>query len=121
MSTNIEKSDSLDFIKWLLVVGLIVLIAVGNSMYSEESLLYRVLAGFGICVVAIFIAFSTARGNKIWQLIIGARAELSRIVWPTKAERNQTTLIVIVLVVIVALILWGMDSFFAYLASLLLK
>ena len=122
MNVEIEKkSSSLDVIKWFFVIALIGLIAVGNSMYSEESLLYRVLAGFGVCIVALFIGFSTAKGERIWQLIIGARSELGRIVWPNKSERNQTTLIVLVMIVIISLILWGMDSFFSYLASLLLK
>jgi len=117
----VAPNATLDKLKWLVVIALIGLIAVGNSMYSGESLLYRVLAGFAIFIVAGFIAFSTTKGARMWGYVLGARIELGRIVWPNKQERNQTTLIVLVIIVIIALILWGMDSLFAYLASLFLK
>jgi preprotein translocase subunit SecE len=41
-----------------------------------------------------------------------ARAELRKVVWPTRQETVQTTLIVVVMVVIVALILWALDAVF---------
>ena len=121
MSVDVQDSGAnLDWLKWLLVIGLVVLIAVGNSIYSESSLFYRVAGGLGVAIVAAFIAFQTEQGRNVWTLMAGARMEINRIVWPTKAERNQTTLIVIAVVFIVALVLWGLDSFFSWLASLLL-
>ncbi len=120
MSDTQDNSNILDLLKWLVVTALLVAIAVGNSLYSEESLFYRVAGGLVIAVIAALVAFQTEQGRKIWVLMTGARVEISRIVWPTQQERNQTTLIVIVVVFIVALILWGLDSFFGWLASLLL-
>jgi preprotein translocase subunit SecE len=39
-----------------------------------------------------------------------ARIEIRKVVWPTRQETTQTTLIVVVMVILVGLILWAMDS-----------
>lgn len=115
-----ESSAVLDWMKWAVVIALCALIVVGNSLYSQESLFYRVAVGLAIAAIATVIAFQTVRGRQIWDLIIGARMEISRIVWPTREERNQTTLLVIAVVFVVALILWGLDSLFSKLISIVL-
>ena len=120
MSAESHDSNIMDTLKWVVVAALVVVIAYGNSLYSEESLFYRVAGGLLIAAVAALIAFQTEKGRKVWTIMVGARLEISRIVWPTKQERNQTTLIVIIVVFVVALILWGLDSLFGLLASLLL-
>jgi preprotein translocase subunit SecE len=40
------------------------------------------------------------------------------VVWPTRQETVQTTLIVVAFVLLVALFLWGLDSFLGWLASM---
>jgi preprotein translocase subunit SecE len=50
----------------------------------------------------------------------GSRAEVRRVVWPTKQERNRATLMVVAMIFVMALILWGLDTFFGWLASRLL-
>ena len=47
-----------------------------------------------------------------------SRTEIRKVVWPTRQETVQTTFIVVVFVLLVALVLWALDSFFAWLASL---
>ena len=82
----------------------------GNWYFRDESLLYRALALVAIAGVAIFIALTTTTGSATWNLMKEARAEIRRVVWPSRQETNQTTLIVLALVIIFALILWGLDS-----------
>ena len=52
-----------------------------------------------------------------WTLIKDARGEIRRVVWPTWEETTQTTMIVLVLVLIFALILWALDSLLSWLVS----
>ncbi len=54
------------------------------------------------------IAPSTGRTG--WGYIRGARIELRKIIWPTRQESVQTTLMIAVVVLITALLLWGLDS-----------
>lgn len=107
-----------DGLKWLLVTALVAVAVVGNSYFANESLLYRVLAIVALAAVAGLVALQTARGRAFWTLVKGSRTEIRKVVWPTRQETVQTTLIVVAFVLVVALILWGLDSFLGWLVSL---
>ena len=118
MSTSVEsKSSPLDAIKWTLVVLLIAVGVAGNSYFQAESMLYRVLALVGLAVVAALIALQTSKGKAFLSLAKEARLEIRKVVWPTRPETTQTTLIVIAFVLIVALILWAIDSLIGWIVS----
>jgi preprotein translocase subunit SecE len=91
---------------------------VGNSYYAEQSLLYRVLGILAIAAVAGWTALQTAKGVAFWTLVKGSRTEIRKVVWPTRQESVQTTLIVVAFVVVAAMLLWGLDSFFGWLVSM---
>ena len=112
MSTNTEtaSSSSLDWLKWLVVFGMLGAGVYGNWYYQDESLLLRVVALLAMAVVATWIAVQTERGRTTWNLIKESRSEIRRVVWPTNQETTQTTLIVLLLVLIFALILWALDA-----------
>lgn len=121
MSSKSEsQSGSLDLLKWFLVVALVAVGVGGNYYFSAESLLYRVLALVALSVVAIAVAFQTTGGQGFFKLIKEARTEIRKVIWPTRAETGQTTLIVVAVVFVMALVLWGLDSFFSWLVSLLI-
>ena len=118
---NTETTASrFDGIKWLLV-GLIVAVGVvGNSYFSDQSLRYRVLGLLALAAVAGLIALQTAKGAAFWALIKGSRTEIRKVVWPTRQETVQTTLIVLGFVLLVALFLWGLDALLGWLVSLVI-
>ena len=110
----------LDWLKWLFVLAIFVAVAVGNSVYSDQSLLYRVLGGLALGLVAFVVAIQTRQGAVFWNLAKGSKAEIHRVVWPTKNERNRATLMVVVFVFFMSLLLWALDALFGWLGSLLL-
>jgi preprotein translocase subunit SecE len=55
-----------DGLKWLVVGVLVAVAVVGNSYYSDESLLYRVLAIVAIAAVAGWVALQTTKGASFW-------------------------------------------------------
>ena len=65
------------------------------------------LAAFG---AAAAIGYRTQTGQEVWSAISGARTELRKVIWPTKQESVQTTIMIAVVVVIMALLMWGLDS-----------
>ncbi len=111
------ETPKLDSLKWFVVILLVAAGVAGNAYFSQESLLYRVLALLGLAVVAGFIALQTAKGIAFWELLKAARIEIRKVVWPTQAETRQTTLIVLLVVVLVALLLWGLDSLLSWMVS----
>jgi len=100
----------LDWLKWLLVAGILGGGVFGNWYYQDESLLYRVVALLVLGASALFLAVNTERGGAAWALLKESRGEIRRVVWPTREETTQTTLVVLVLVLIFSLILWLLDS-----------
>jgi preprotein translocase subunit SecE len=118
MSSKAEQEvGRFDTLKWL-AVGLIVGAGVaGNSFFADQSLLYRVIALLLLAAVAVAIAFQTQKGAAFWELLKGARTEIRKVVWPTHQETTQTTLIVLAVVVIMALLLWGLDSLLSWLVA----
>jgi len=114
------QSFRLDGLKWLVIVLLVAAGVVGNSFYSDFSLLYRVLGLVGIGIAASFIAVNTNKGDAFWSLMREALVEVRKVVWPTRQETTQTTLIVVVVVLLVALTLWMLDTLLGWLASLII-
>ena len=119
MSTEASASR-FDSIKWIIVATLVAAGVYGNSYFAAESLLYRVLGLLALAVVAGLIALQTAQGATFWDLVKGSRTEIRKVVWPTRQETVQTTLIVVAFVILVALILWGLDSLLGWLVSLVI-
>ena len=115
-----DKQYRLDWLKWLVVLTLLGGAIYANWYYSAESVLYRVI-GFVLVVGRSCICRGqTAKGAATIELAIGARTEWRKVVWPTAEERNQTTLIVVAVILLMALILWGIDSLLSWIASLIM-
>jgi len=115
MNVSAEKPGSttgkgIDVAKWLVVVALLAAAVIGNAWYAEQPLLYRALAGVALVLAAIAVAFTTIKGREFNAFRREAMIELRKVVWPTRQETGQTTLLVFVVVVIMALILWALDA-----------
>lgn len=120
MNVKAEAQDSrFDLVKWLVVAALVVVGVVGNQYFSAEPVLYRVLGLVVLAGAAAFVAFQTARGQAFAVLLKEARVEIRKVVWPTRQETTQTTLIVVAVVLVMALLLWGLDSLLGWLISLI--
>ena len=118
MSTNVDnKAGALDWLKWLAVAALLAGGVFANWYYQDEMLLVRVSGLLATAAIAVLLALQTERGRSIWSLLKEARTEVRRVVWPTNQETTQTTLVVILLVVVFALILWGLDSLLGWIFS----
>lgn len=120
MNAKAEAKDSrFDLPKWLLVAALVVVGVVGNQYYSAEPILYRVLVLLAIAVAAAFVGLQTVKGQAFFSLAKEARVEIRKVVWPTRQETTQTTLIVVAVVLVMSLLLWGVDSLLGWLVSLI--
>ncbi|WP_299982920.1 preprotein translocase subunit SecE [uncultured Pseudoteredinibacter sp.] len=109
-----------DALKWLVVVALVAAGVVGNSYFAEQALLYRVLGLVVLAAAALFVAVNTAKGNAFYTLLQESLVEVRKVVWPSRQETNQTTLIVVAVVIIMGILLWLLDTFLGWLASLII-
>lgn len=112
-----EKEYRLDFAKWAVVVALVAIGVVGNSHFSAQPLYLRAPALLALSVIALVFVFNTEKGAALWALVQGSIIELRKVVWPTRQETNQTTLIVVAVVIVMSIILWLLDTFIGFIAS----
>ncbi|HTR00742.1 MAG TPA: preprotein translocase subunit SecE [Candidatus Acidoferrum sp.] len=109
-----------DVAKWLIVLVLVVAGVYGNSHFSDYSWVYRSIALVVLAAVAAFIAGQTAKGRAFVELGVEAKTEIRKVVWPTREETTHTTLIVVAAVLVLALILYALDSTLSWLLKTLL-
>jgi len=110
IKTENPPETRLDWAKWMISFILVLAGLTGNHYYSEVSMPLRTLGWVAILTLAGFIASRTTKGKWVVEFFSDSRAELRKVVWPTKEETMQTTLVVAGMVVILALLLWGMDG-----------
>ena len=114
--TGKTEADStvLDTVKLGLAVLILLSGLVGYYYYAEYSNLYRVLGVLVAAGVAIAVFGSTLRGQNLLGYLKNSRTEVRKMVWPTRQEALQTTLIVVVLVMLIAIFLWLIDMFLGW-------
>ena len=118
MSTRAETHNgSLDVLKWIVVAVIVFVGVAGNYYFAAEPVLYRAVALVALGLIAGFVALQTSKGKAFWSLLKEARIEIRKVVWPTRTETTQTTLIVVAVVLVMALILWGLDALLGWIIS----
>jgi preprotein translocase subunit SecE len=116
-SSEAAAQSPLDWLKWLVVLVLVGGGVFGNWYFQDQPLLYRVVGLIVLAGLAALMVVQTDKGRAAWTLMKEARSEIRRVVWPKREETVQTTLIVLVLVLIFGLILWLLDSGLSWLVS----
>ncbi|MCY4641992.1 MAG: preprotein translocase subunit SecE [Gammaproteobacteria bacterium] len=101
--------SGMDTVKLAVSIGILVASVLAFYVFADQPLLYRVLGIVAAIVLAAVIALTTERGRSFASFMQDARTEVRKMVWPTRVETLQTTVVVIVVVVILALFLWIVD------------
>jgi preprotein translocase subunit SecE len=115
MNAQVSSSNTVfDYFKWFLVIALVVAAIGGNYYFAAESLIFRVLGVLVALGLAVALALTTERGKAVNRLRKEAWVEVRKVVWPTRQETVQTTLVVIGFVLVVALILWLVDTLLSF-------
>ena len=103
-----------DNIKLIVAVILMMAAIALFYTYSEYSTLLRVLGLLVVTGISLFIASKTKVGSSVLSFVGETQVEVRKVVWPTRQETVQTTMIVILMVMVMAVVLWGFDSLLAW-------
>jgi preprotein translocase subunit SecE len=106
-----SKPTILDTVLLLLSIAILVGGIFAYYYYANESVLLRTLGVLVAFALAVWIALQSAQGKTLWAFIQGARVELRKVVWPTREEAVQTTIIVLVFAMIMGTFFWLLDTF----------
>jgi preprotein translocase subunit SecE len=118
METKVEEQATIvDTAKLTLSVVIVLGGLVAYYYFGDSSALLRTLAVLLALALAAVVALTSLQGRTLWKFVQGARVELSKVVWPTKDETIQTTLVVLVVAVIGGVIFWTLDFFLLWITT----
>lgn len=105
-----ESGTALDAAKLAAGIAIMVGGIAAFYMLSAQPIWLRwiiVLAGF---VAGAFVCLQSFQGKSFWAFVQSSRVELRKVVWPTSQETVQVTIVVFVMVIVLGLFFWGLDS-----------
>jgi preprotein translocase subunit SecE len=101
--------SKLDSVKLLAALLMLVAGVAGFYYLEEESHLYRVLGLLVVILLAVGVVYTTELGKRVNEFRKDSFTELRKVVWPSRQETIQTTLIVVVAVFFIGIFLWLLD------------
>ncbi|MGD1976231.1 MAG: preprotein translocase subunit SecE [Gammaproteobacteria bacterium] len=112
-------ASALDSVKLVLSAALLLGGLVGYYWFADASVVLRAVGVVLSVALALAVFFTTARGRDLWRFIQTSRVELRKVVWPTRQETFQTTMAVIIFVIIMGVFFWGLDMFLLWATRIL--
>lgn len=106
-----DLNSRFDLIKWgVIILGFFAALGANYYYINEVPVSLRIIGWIIIFGLLLAIAGFTVKGKQFIEFAKAARAELRKVTWPTRQETLQTTGLVILLVLVVGVFLWGVDS-----------
>lgn len=99
-----------DNLKWGGVILLWVLSFFAYYFFAAVPGPIKAIGWIVVLFVSVMILMTTVKGQLIVKFAKEGQIELLKVVWPTRKEAGQITLIVILVVFLAGMILWGVDS-----------
>ncbi len=110
-STQIQTvSSGADRLKMGAAVALLVLALAGFFLLSKQGALAQWAAFLVGMAAAVGVFLTSEPGQQLIAFGIDATRELKKVVWPTRKEATQMTLVVFGFVFVMALFLWLTDK-----------
>lgn len=95
----------------LLVAFLLIVAGIAGFYALQQSAAVLQLAAVLLGVaLAVAVAYTSEPGKRFFAFGKDSMAEAKRVVWPTRKETMQTTGIVILFAITMALFLWAVDA-----------
>jgi preprotein translocase subunit SecE len=99
----------------ILAVVIVILSLVAYYALASQTIWLRLAALLGGFAVAFIVAAISTDGKRFFAYAKESVAEAKKVVWPSRKETTQMTLIVFAFVVIMSLFLWSADKLIEWL------
>lgn len=99
-----------DKIKLLIAIMLVVAGIAGFYYLQESATVLQVASVLAGLLLGAVVAWSSELGKRFFVFGRDSVAESKRVVWPTRKETMQTTGVVILFAITMALFLWAVDA-----------
>ncbi|PZN33695.1 MAG: preprotein translocase subunit SecE [Proteobacteria bacterium] len=104
-----QEPTALDTAK---LVGAVAVVAGGVAAFyllAAQPIWLRWLIVLASLAMAGLIGLQSYQGRAFRQFVQSARIELRKVVWPSRQETMQVTLVVFAMVIAMGLFFWGLD------------
>lgn len=109
-SKTSAQSNPYNALKWVVVIFLVSIGLVANYYYQEVPWPIRLAGWIVLTIIALVFALQTNQGKQFQVFAKDSRMELRKVDWPTRQETIQFTIGVVLMVIIMALALWLIDT-----------
>lgn len=109
MKTAMSLNNKQDSLLWVLAIAL----TIGYGLSSFLTIWpIPIKVGLGIIwlIGVVWSLIFTTGGKKLSVFVKDSKNEILKVVWPTRQETTQTTLIVMLVVFVSGFVLWAIDS-----------
>lgn len=120
MNAETQRDESqFDVVKLALAIIVLITGVAGFYFFKDQSVVLRVIGLLVTLSMSVALVYFTHLGGSILRFAQGSNIELKKVVWPTRKETMQTTLIVMVMVLFVGVLLWMFDGLLMWGVSLI--
>jgi preprotein translocase subunit SecE len=111
---RVQDAGTVDKVKLSVAILIVIAGVAGYYLLANQAAWMRWLAVIaGLVLAGVVVAFS-CYGREFRRFVELARIELRKVVWPTRQETLQTTLVVFGFVVVAGIFFWLLDLALAW-------
>ena len=111
---KVHDAGTADKVKLAAAIVIVVAGVAGYYVLADQAIWMRWLPVIASLVLAAVVVAFSRYGSEFRRFVELARIELRKIVWPTRQETLQTTLVVFGFVIIAGLFFWVLDLVLAW-------
>jgi len=98
-----------DKVKLILALVLLIAGVFGFYTFPDSNMAIRIAMVVAGVIAGAGLVLTSETGRNAWQFMASARAEVRKVVWPAQKETVQSTMIVVVMVIVIGIYLWLAD------------
>jgi preprotein translocase subunit SecE len=111
MTEQVQASGTaLDAVKLTAGIAIVVGGLAAFYLLSAQPIWLRWIIVLAAFVAGSLVSLQSQQGKSFWAFVQSSRVELRKVVWPTSQETVQVTIVVFVMVIVLGLFFWGLDS-----------
>jgi preprotein translocase subunit SecE len=104
-----QEAGTADKVKLGIAVAIVIAGVAGYYLLADQATWMRWLSVLGSLVLAGAVVAFSRYGTELRRFVELSRIELRKVVWPTRQETMQTTIVVFVFVAVAGLFFWALD------------
>ena len=116
MTEQVQQSaTALDAAKLAAGVAILVGGIAGFYLLADLPIWLRWIIVLASLAVGALVGFQSQQGRTLWAFVQSSRIELRKVVWPSRDETTKVTIYVFVVIILMGLFFWGVDSLLSFL------